>query len=123
MANTDAVPAGVYGKAALQSLGVWETVRDKIAQAENVRAALALVSTGEAPLGIVYWTDAAADGRVRVVDIFPAETHPQIIYPAALLAGARHPAAGDFLEFLQRAETRPLFQAEGFFVLVPPVAN
>ena len=71
MANVDAVPAGKYGKAALETLGVWASVEDKVAQAENVRAALALVSTGEAPLGIVYQTDAAAEPAVKIVGTFP----------------------------------------------------
>ena len=83
MANVDAVPAGKYGKAALETLGVWASVEGKVAQAENVRAALALVSTGEAPLGIVYQTDAKADPKVKVVGIFPQDTHPPIVYPVA----------------------------------------
>ena len=88
MANVDAVPAGSYGKAALESLGVWDGVADRVAQAENVRAALALVATGEAPLGIVYQTDAAADPAVRIVGTFPEDTHPPIVYPAAVTAEA-----------------------------------
>ena len=81
MANVDAVPAGKYGKAALEKLGVWGSVSGKVAQAENVRAALLLVSRGEAPLGIVYQTDAAADPNVKIVGTFPEDTHPPIIYP------------------------------------------
>jgi molybdate transport system substrate-binding protein len=123
MANTDAVPAGVYGKAALEALGIWDSVGDKVAQAENVRAALALVSTGEAPLGIVYRTDAAADDNVRIVDSFPEDTHPPIVYPAAVLAASENPAAADFLKFLQTSVARGLFEAEGFAVLVPPPSN
>ena len=84
MANVDAVPAGKYGKAALEKLGAWDGVKDKVAQAENVRAALLLVSRGEAPLGIVYQTDAAAEPNVKIVGTFPADSHPPIIYPAAL---------------------------------------
>jgi molybdate transport system substrate-binding protein len=123
MANTDAVPAGIYGKAALESLGIWDTVSDKVAQAENVRAALALVSTGEAPLGIVYQTDAAADGNVRIVGRFPKDTHPPIVYPAAVLASSDNPAAAGFMKFLQTNVSRALFEAEGFAVLVPPPSN
>ncbi len=84
MANPDSVPAGKYGKAALESLGVWTRVEKQVARAENVRAALVLVSRGEAPLGIVYATDALADRGVRIVDTFPAASHPPIVYPAAL---------------------------------------
>src|SRR5204863_4871711 len=80
MANVDSVPAGKYGKAALEKLGAWNGVKDKVAQAENVRAALLLVARGEAPLGIVYSTDAAAEPNVRIVGEFPAGSHPPIIY-------------------------------------------
>lgn len=123
MANVDAVPAGRYGKAALESLSVWGSVERKVAQAENVRAALALVSTGEARLGIVYQTDAAADPGVRNVGTFPEETHPPIVYPVAELAEARSPAASDFLTFLQSAKARGLFEAQGFAVLPPASSN
>jgi molybdate transport system substrate-binding protein len=123
MANVDAVPAGRYGKAALEKLGVWASVEDSVAQAENVRAALALVSTGEAPLGIVYQTDAAADPKVKIVAIFPEDTHPPIVYPVAELAGAGSPAAGDFLTFLQSDKSRSLFESQGFSVLTPPASN
>jgi molybdate transport system substrate-binding protein len=123
MANTDAVPAGIYGKAALQSLGVWQPIEGRVAQAENVRAALALVSTGEAPLGIVYRTDAAADRSVRIVGTFPEHTHPPIVYPAAVLSASDNPAAAGFLKFLQTNTARSLFEAEGFAVLVPPLSN
>ena len=91
MANVDSVPAGKYGKAALEKLGVWAGVSDKVAQAENVRAALLLVSRGEAPAGIVYQTDAAAEPNVKIIGTFPENTHPPIIYPAALTANATQP--------------------------------
>ncbi len=94
MANVDAVPAGKYGKAALEKLGVWASVAGKVAQAENVRAALLLVSRGEAPAGIVYQTDAAADPNVEIIGTFPEDTHPPIIYPIALTANATHPGRG-----------------------------
>lgn len=113
MANPDAVPAGKYGKASLEALGVWKDVRPKVASAENVRAALVLVSRGEAPLGIVYRTDAAADPKVRIVGIFPENTHPPIIYPTALMAGAKAPA-GAFLGWLDKPEARSIFQKHGF---------
>ena len=120
MANTGAVPAGKYGKAALQKLGVWDAVECRTAQAENVRAALVLVSRAEAPLGIVYRTDAAADPNVRIVDAFPEDTHPPIVYPAALTAAASHPDAAPFLAYLRSQAARPLFEKQGFTVLSPP---
>jgi molybdate transport system substrate-binding protein len=123
MANVDAVPAGKYGKAALQHLGVWESVEGKVAQAENVRAALALVSTGEAPLGIVYKTDAAADPDVRIIGLFPADSHPPIVYPVAQLAASKNDEAGAFLECLGSSRAKELFEKQGFTVLTPPASN
>lgn len=117
MALVEAVPAGIYGKAALTQLGLWDTVAPKVAQADNVRAALALVATGEAPFGIVYATDAVAEARVGVVGTFPADTHPPIVYPAAVLDGRDNPLATDFLAFLGSAEASGIFAAEGFVVL------
>lgn len=117
MANVDAVPAGKYGKAALEKLGVWDSVSASIAQAENVRAALLLVSRGEAPAGIVYQTDATSDPNVKIIGTFPEETHPRIVYPVALTAGANHPDAAAFLGYLRSAKAKPMFQAEGFTVL------
>ena len=115
MANTDAVPAGLYGKAALQSLGLWSDVRSRIAQADDVRAALALVSRGEAPLGIVYRSDAMAAGpSVRVMAMFPAGSHPRIVYPGAVLAGSEHPAAAELLRYLAAPARTPLFERWGF---------
>jgi len=119
MANVDAVPAGRYGKAALEELGVWGTVADRVAQAENVRAALALVSTGEAPVGVVYATDAAADAKVRVIGTFPEDAYPPIVYPAAVTAEAESAEAGTFLDFLTSGTAAALFEAEGFTVLLP----
>ena len=117
MANVDAVPAGKYGKAALEKLGVWASVSGKIAQAENVRAALLLVSRGEAPAGIVYQTDAAADPNVKIIGTFPEDAHPPIIYPMALTASATHPDAAAFLAYIGSEKAKPLFQAQGFTVL------
>lgn len=117
MANVDAVPAGKYGKAALTHLHVWDAVKGQIAQAENVRAALLLVSRGEAALGIVYKTDAAADAGVEIVGTFPEESHAPIVYPAALTADSTHAAAPAFLAFLKTDEARRIFEAEGFTVL------
>jgi molybdate transport system substrate-binding protein len=123
IANTDSVPAGKYGKQALQSLGVWDSVSGKTAPAENVRAALKLVATGEAPLGIVYQTDAAADPDVRIVGAFPDDSHKPIIYPVAILADSSNADAAAFLKFMESAEAKPLFEAQGFTVLAPEASN
>ncbi|MCM2294551.1 molybdate ABC transporter substrate-binding protein [Allorhizobium sp. BGMRC 0089] len=117
MASVNAVPAGIYGKAALEKLGLWASVQDKIAQAENVRAALALVARGEAPLGIVYETDARVDPDVKVVDRFPVGSHPPIVYPAALLKTSSNPEAKAFLTYLQSDAAREIFTKAGFTVL------
>jgi molybdate transport system substrate-binding protein len=117
MANTDAVPAGKYGKAALTALGAWDGVKDRIAQADNVRAALLLVARGEAPLGIVYRTDAAAEPKVRIVATFPEATHPAIVYPMAILARAPHADARAYAEYLRSAAAKAVFERHGFAVL------
>jgi molybdate transport system substrate-binding protein len=117
MALVDAVPAGVYGKAALTSLGVWDAVEPHVAQADNVRAALALVAAGEAPYGIVYRTDAAAEHDVTLVGTFPAGSHPPIVYPAAVTADASSPVAAAFLDFLLTPEAAARFERHGFTVL------
>lgn len=118
MALVDAVPAGIYGKASLETLGFWSHVEPQVAQADNVRAALALVATGEAPLGIVYASDARAEPRVSVIALFPEDSHPPIIYPAAQLTESDSPAAAAFLDFLTGPEAREAFLAQGFSVLV-----
>lgn len=117
LADVNAVPAGKYGKAALEKLGAWNRVQDKVAQAENVRAALLLVSRGEAPLGIVYQTDATADPGVKIVGTFPEETHPPIVYPSALTASTSNPDAEAFLAYMSSPKARPLFAAQGFVIL------
>jgi molybdate transport system substrate-binding protein len=119
MANVDSVPAGKYGKAALEKLGVWPSVSAKVAQAENVRAALLLVSRGEAPAGIVYQTDAASDPNVKIIGTFPEDTHPPIIYPIALTANATHPDAAAFLAYIRSDRAKALLEARGFTVLGP----
>jgi molybdate transport system substrate-binding protein len=116
MANVAAVPAGRYAKAALEKLGVWAGVSGRLAQAENVRAALLLVSRGEAPAGIVYQTDAAADKGVAIIGTFPQDTHPPIVYPIALTRSAG-PDAAAFLAYVKSAKATPLFAAQGFTVL------
>jgi len=119
MADVKAVPAGKYGKAALEKLGVWASVEGSVAQAENVRAALKLVSTGEAALGIVYRTDARADPAVVVVDIFPEDTHAPIVYPAGQTAASTNADAAEFLAYLKGPAARAIFEDQGFTVLTP----
>ena len=114
MADPDAVPAGKYGRAALTKLGVWDGVAPRVARAENVRAALALVERGEAPLGIVYATDARASKAVRVVGIFPASSHPPITYPLAILKTATSPDAEGFRQFLLSRRGKAIFARYGF---------
>lgn len=117
MADVAAVPAGRYGKAALESLGVWSSVADRVVQAENVRMALRLVSRGEASFGIVYRTDAVSDPNVRVVGVFPAGSHPTIIYPMAQLSTSANPDAQAFIDYLRSSAARPFFEKQGFSVL------
>jgi molybdate transport system substrate-binding protein len=110
------VPAGTYAKAALEKLGVWDAVEPKLARAENVRAVLALVSRGEAPLGIVYATDAAADPGVKIIGTFPEDSHKPIIYPIAITTASRHPDAAKFLAWLRSPAAAPYFEHRGFTV-------
>lgn len=119
MAEPTAVPAGRYARSALTSLGVWDSVANRIAAAENVRAALALVARGEAPLGIVYRTDAGAQSGVRIVGAFPAESHAPIVYPMALTKSAG-PLATAFAAFLQSPAARAIFAEHGFTSPAPP---
>ncbi|MCB9929600.1 MAG: molybdate ABC transporter substrate-binding protein [Alphaproteobacteria bacterium] len=115
VANTLAVPAGLYAKQALTKLGLWEQVELHLAQAQDVRAALALVARGEAPLGIVYATDANAEPRVQVIDAFPADSHDPIVYPGAVLsAAANAAAAAELLAFLSSGEGGQYFLDQGF---------
>ncbi len=117
MAMVDSVPAGQYGKAALESFGLWEGVAPSVAQAENVRDALKLVALGEAPLGIVYASDAVAEPGVSVVGTFPSDSHPAIAYPVALLTGAADQADRDFLKALSEPAADAIFAAQGFKVM------
>jgi molybdate transport system substrate-binding protein len=110
------VPAGRYARTALTKLGAWASVEGRVAAAENVRAALTFVARGEAPLGIVYATDAQVERRVRVVDTFPADTHPPVTYPAAVLKSATADAAA-FVTFLATPEAQAIFARYGF---LPP---
>ena len=122
MALVDSVPAGQYGKAALESLGLWASVEPQVAQSENVRAALSLVALGEAPYGIVYASDAiaddGADDAVSVVGTFPANSHPPIVYPAAITRGsANRTVAADFMAYLSSDAGDAIFAAQGFAIL------
>ncbi|WP_454852783.1 molybdate ABC transporter substrate-binding protein [Rhizobium binxianense] len=117
MGEPRSVPAGKYGMAALEKLGVWKSVEAKVAGAESVRAALALVSRGEAPYGIVYQTDAAADKGVAIAGTFPEDSHPPIIYPVAILAESKNPDAAAYLDFLKSDKAAPFFTAQGFTIL------
>lgn len=114
IADPDSVPAGKYGKAALTALGVWTIVEPRIARVENVRAALSLVERGEAPLGIVYATDAMVSKNVRIVGTFPPNSHPPITYPIALLKSASNRDAEAFRRFLISREGKAIFARYGF---------
>lgn len=120
MGNVDAVPAGKYGKAALEKLGAWAGVKDHLAQAESVRAALAFVARGETPLGVVYATDAAAEPDVKVVGVFPAASHAPIVYPVAITKDAKSPDAAGFLAFLRGPAAAEIFKKQGFTLLQSP---
>lgn len=114
LALVAAVPAGVYARASLESLGLWRSVRPHVVQADNVRAALKLVAMGEADFGMVYATDAHAEDAVRVVALAPRDSHPEIVYPAAAVAGRGGAAARDFLDFLRSGAASRIFAAQGF---------
>jgi molybdate transport system substrate-binding protein len=111
-----AVPVGKYAKAALDKLGAWQKTQPKLAMTENVRAALTLVARGEAVLGIVYMTDAKVEPNVKVIGIFPADSHPPIVYPTALTATARSGAL-EYLAFLRSSAAKAIFERNGFTFL------
>jgi molybdate transport system substrate-binding protein len=115
--DVKAVPVGRYAQAALEKLGLWATVQPKLAMVENVRLALSLVARGEAPLGIVYETDARAEPKVKVIGAFPEDSHPPIVYPVALTTAAKPGAAAAYLEFLQSPASRSSFEKRGFTFL------
>jgi molybdate transport system substrate-binding protein len=119
IADPDSVPAGKYGRQSLTSLGVWNSVVDHLAQAENVRAALAYVARGETTLGIVYATDAMAEPKVHIAGIFPDNTHAPILYPVALTKGAT-PGTEAFEQFLSGDTAASIFRKDGFVVLGKP---
>jgi molybdate transport system substrate-binding protein len=117
--DVQSVPVGKYAKAALEKLGSWTAAEPKFAMAESVRAALTLVSRGEAPLGIVYATDAKVDPGVKIVGTFPASSHPAIIYPVAATTTAKTEAA-DYLAFLKTATVKTIMEKYGFSFLISP---
>ena len=117
LALTNSVPAGKYAKQSLVKLGAWDGVKSRTAEAENVRAALLLVARGEAPLGIVYGSDALAEPKVRVVGTFPADTHAPIVYPIARVAASTNPQAKTFVHWLQMPAARAIFARHGFRLL------
>jgi molybdate transport system substrate-binding protein len=121
MADVNAVPAGKYGKAALEKLGAWAAAEKKVASAENVRAALALVGRGEAPLGIVYETDAKIEKNVKIVGHFPEGSYPPITYPVALTATAK-PEAQKYLDFMRSSLAKTIFETYGFTFLGKPTS-
>ncbi len=114
--DVKAVPVGIYAKEALEQLGVWTSVEPKMAMTQTVRAALILVARGEAPLGIVYSTDAKVEPGVKIVGTFPENTHPPIIYPVAATVNAK-PDTAAYLAFLRSAAARTIFERYGFAVL------
>lgn len=116
LGDPEHVPAGMYGKKAMQTLGLWEQVKNRLAPMKDVRAALVLVERSEAPLGQVYATDAAISKKVRVVGTFPVESHPPIVYPVAAVAGKKTDAAVAFLNFLKTPQARSVFEKYGFEV-------
>lgn len=116
MGDPEHVPAGMYGKKAMENLGLWDQVKDHLAPMKDVRAALVLVERTEAHIGQVYATDAAISKKVRVVATFPVESHPPIVYPVAAVAGQTTDAAAKFLDFLKAPESRAVFGKYGFEV-------
>jgi molybdate transport system substrate-binding protein len=112
--DPDHVPAGIYAKEALQHLGVWNELEPRLARAEDVRGALALVERGDAPLGIVYVTDARVSARVKIVGVFPPASHSPIIYPAAMVKGDDTPSVQNYFRFLQGTQARAIFARFGF---------
>lgn len=114
VADPGSVPAGKYAKDALTALGLWDQVSGSLAPAENVRATLALVARGETPYGIVYATDAKVEPKVKVVAVFPADSHKPIVYPAAIIKGKATPAATSFLQFMQTDKARAILRDAGF---------
>jgi molybdate transport system substrate-binding protein len=117
MALVEAVPAGIYGRQALTALGLWDAVEPLVAQSDSVRAALAFVARDEAPLGIVFYTDAEVEDNVSIIGTFPEGSHEPIVFPAGITAQSESPLASDFLDFLTSDTARAIWQEFGFMVL------
>ncbi len=115
--EVSSVPIGKYAKAAFEKMGLWTGLQPRLAQADNVRAALALVSRGEAPIGVVYESDAKSDPNVKVIGVFPADSHPPVVYPFAVTAEAKGDGSARFLDFLKSEAGKPFFEAQGFTVI------
>ena len=122
VADVKAVPAGLYAKAALESLGAWAAAEPKLAQAENVRATLAFVARGETPIGIVYETDAKIEPKVKIVAMFPDGSYPPVTYPVAATAATTNGAVARYLNFLRGGVAKALFEKYGFSFLIKPVS-
>jgi len=122
VADVKAVPAGLYAKAALEKLGGWAAAEPKLAMAENVRATLAFVARGETPVGIVYATDAKVEPNVKIIGLFPEESHPPVIYPVAAIASGTIPAGERYLYFLRTGAAKATFENYGFSFLIKPVS-
>ena len=116
VADPDHVPAGLYAKAALRSVGLWTQLRPRLARMVNVRAALALVARGEVPAGIVYASDATNAEGVKTLYRFPVESHPEIVYPGAIVSGRDRPEVQRFFDYLRSPSARAAFQRHGFAV-------
>lgn len=116
LALTASVPAGKYARAAFESLGQWPGLQPRVAESDSVRSALTLVARGEAPLGVVYGSDAKAEPRVKVLATFPADSHPAIVYPVARVAASRHPQADAFVRWLDGEAASAIFRAHGFSI-------
>ncbi len=122
IADTKAVPAGLYARAALESLGAWAAAEPKLAQAENVRATLAFVARGETPIGIVYETDARIEPKVKIIGTFPDGSYPPVTYPVAELIASKSAATARYLAFLRTQGAKAIFEKYGFSFLVKPVS-
>jgi molybdate transport system substrate-binding protein len=122
VADVKAVPAGLYAKAALESLGAWAAAEPKLAQAENVRATLAFVARGETPIGIVYETDAKIEPKVKIAGVFPDGSYPPVTYPVAETASSNNAAVARYLGFLRTGAAKAIFEKYGFSYLTKPVS-
>ncbi len=114
--NPESVPNGAYAKEAFMSLGLWDNIKDNLAMVQNVRVALNYVSMGEAPLGVVFLTDANADSEVKIVSVFPKDSHKKIVYPFAIIKGRKNKNIEDLYNFLQSEKAHKIYTKYGFIV-------